>query len=101
MTSNDPNEFWSALLEKAYAKYVNVMYFNFTSMYLTKQCFLKNCRLYGSYQALECGSTAEAMQDFTGGVTENLKLCPEDAENIFQIMRNSLNKTPFISAVSY
>eukprot|EP01104_Vermistella_antarctica_P005029 TRINITY_DN1543_c0_g1_i1.p1 TRINITY_DN1543_c0_g1~~TRINITY_DN1543_c0_g1_i1.p1 ORF type:complete len:540 (+),score=82.35 TRINITY_DN1543_c0_g1_i1:377-1996(+) len=48
-------EFWAPLMEKAYAK------------------------LHGSYEALDSGSTSDAMVDFTGGICETIDLADKQS----------------------
>ena len=73
--AKDKNEFWSPLLEKAYAK------------------------LYGSYKALEGGLTIEAAVDFTGGIPEMIKLSTltMQPETLFYTMVKAYQANAFMS----
>ena len=72
-------EFWSPLLEKAYAK------------------------LYGSYKALEGGLTIEAAVDFSGGIpemidTSRLRLNRDgDIKKLFDVMKKAYEHYAFMS----
>lgn len=71
MSSNKINEFWSTLLEKAYAK------------------------LYGSYEALEAGCTSEAFVDLTGGIAERFDLKKNDV-NLLDVIKKAFDNNSII-----
>ncbi|NWW22740.1 CAN1 protein, partial [Falcunculus frontatus] len=89
--SAEGSEFWSALLEKAYAKYgpaplpVPVLGQNPPKTPSVPR------RVNGCYEALSGGSTSEGFEDFTGGVTEwfDLRRPPAD---LYQIILKALER---------
>lgn len=66
--SKTRNEFWSALLEKAYAK------------------------LFGCYEALTAGKARDAMVDMTGGVGEGLEVAEFQSQDQRMRLFNILHK---------
>ena len=51
------------------------------------------CRLVGSYEALKGGATSEAMEDFTGGVTEMFDFRQGVHPSLFNIMLKAYERS--------
>ncbi|XP_053677985.1 calpain-A-like [Anopheles nili] len=73
MSSSVENEFWGALLEKAYAK------------------------LQGSYEALDGGTGREGMVDLSGGITEHYPLKGDEPADMFEILERSLARKSLVT----
>ncbi|XP_041783640.1 calpain-B-like [Anopheles merus] len=74
ISSSDKDEFWGALLEKAYAK------------------------LHGSYEALDSGTGREGMVDLTGGITEFYQLKGNEPDDLFERLESNLARRSLITA---
>lgn len=72
MHSVDKAEMWSALIEKAYAK------------------------LHGSYDKLIGGDIIEALEDFTGGLSETCKLETNQDTDLFSVMTKAFTRNSFL-----
>lgn len=74
--SNQINEFWGALLEKAYAK------------------------LHGSYEALVGGTNGDALTDFTGGVMETY-LMSQPPPRLPHLLHKAFERNSLVAASIY
>ncbi|KAJ3590531.1 hypothetical protein NHX12_008481, partial [Muraenolepis orangiensis] len=79
--SRTRNEFWSALVEKAYAK------------------------LIGSYSSLKGGNISEGMEDFTGGIAYSMPVASRTPKVLWRALTAALSRgsllSCFIQASSY
>uniref|UniRef100_A0A8D3ARF1 Calpain 12 n=1 Tax=Scophthalmus maximus TaxID=52904 RepID=A0A8D3ARF1_SCOMX len=79
--SHTRNEFWSALVEKAYAK------------------------LIGSYGSLKGGNISEGMEDFTGGIAYTMDVSSRTPRVLWRCLTGALSRgsllSCFIQAYSY
>ncbi|XP_029426985.1 calpain-1 catalytic subunit-like [Rhinatrema bivittatum] len=71
--SASQNEFWSALLEKAYAK------------------------INKSYACLKSGNISEAMEDFTGGIAESINVSSLAPQALWDFVNKALFKNSLLS----
>ena len=53
-------------------------------------------RLHGGYESLKGGKTSEAMEDFTGGVTESIDLS-QDTEGLFTKIKKNAGRSSLMS----
>ncbi|KAL4647357.1 calpain-1 catalytic subunit-like [Arapaima gigas] len=67
------NEFWSALVEKAYAK------------------------MTGSYSSLKGGNISEGMEDFTGGIARTLTISSRTPQGLWKVLAGALARGTLLS----
>ena len=67
-----------------------------TNFLLSISIWLRENRLHGSYEALKGGTTCEAMEDFTGGVSEMYEL-NQAPSNLFTILQKAHLRSSLMS----
>lgn len=117
--SHTRNEFWSALVEKAYAKSVattGICFWVVTSdithcfsVCVLLQWYHKNtqppeitfsppsCRLIGSYGSLKGGNISEGMEDFTGGIAYSLPVSSRSPRVLWRVLTGALSRGSLLS----
>lgn len=70
----EPNEFWAALIEKAYAK------------------------LYGNYELLDGGFSSDALVDLTGGIQESFLMKDFKQNDLWEIIINARKLNSMIAS---
>lgn len=80
--------------------YFQDIFFYFFSLFSSSSL----CRLNGCYEALEGGNTAEALVDFTGGVSEPISLArcslmqhPDQRKTLFQTLSKAHSQRALIT----
>lgn len=120
--SHTRNEYWSALVEKAYAKSVATSSICFwvvmsesTHSLLVCSCacnyshLMKNiqlaviifspflCRLVGCYGSLRGGNISEGMEDFTGGIAYSMKVSSRSPRVLWRSLTAALSRGSLLS----
>lgn len=119
--SHTRNEFWSALVEKAYAKSVATTSICFwvvmseithsfsaclcvcchsdvTKIHSPEITFSPHvCRLMGSYGSLKGGNISEGMEDFTGGIAYSIKVSSRTPRVLWRSLTRALFRGSLLS----
>lgn len=72
---------------------------------MTYVMILHHCRLFGCYETLDGGDLGEALEDFTGGVSEQINMAdlgvvdnPEEMSNFFDRLKKEVERKSLLAA---